>query len=125
MIAHVIGATVTGYFVWDETAYLLLDIGFIWNIYLDGEMGLVPQSLAVVELEADDETKTALRADLDAIGLGSYDSLRRMSAFAGSPIERVDFLVWENSRMIRLNCEESMLIVETSLETTEVKIYEQ
>ena len=47
MIAHVIGASVLGHFVWDETAYLLLDIGFIWNIYLDGEMGLVPQTLAL------------------------------------------------------------------------------
>ena len=36
-----------GHFVWDETAYLLLDIGFIWNIYLDGEMGLVQQTLAM------------------------------------------------------------------------------
>jgi hypothetical protein len=125
VIAHVIGATVTGHFVWDETAYLLLDIGFIWNIYLDGEMGLVPQTQAIAELEADNEMKTAVRADVDAISLGSYDSLQRVSAFAGSPIESVDFLVWEHSRMIKLNCEESTLMVETSLETTEVKIYEQ
>jgi hypothetical protein len=50
VIAHVIGATPLGHFIWDETAYLLLDIGFLWNIYLDMEMGLVPQSLAVAEL---------------------------------------------------------------------------
>ena len=42
-----------GHFVWDETAYLLLDIGFIWNIYLDGEMGLVPQTLAMTELRSE------------------------------------------------------------------------
>jgi hypothetical protein len=125
VIAHVIGATVVGFFVWDETAYLLLDIGFIWNIYLDGEMGLVPQAQAVAELDANDEMKAAVRADVDAISLGSYDSLQRMSALAGSPIESVEFLGWENSRMIRLNCEESTLIVETSLKTTEVRIYEQ
>jgi hypothetical protein len=34
VIAHIIGATPLGYFVWDETAYIVLDIGFIWNIYL-------------------------------------------------------------------------------------------
>ncbi len=41
VIAHVIGATPLEYFIHDETAYVLLDIGFIWNIYLDMEMGLV------------------------------------------------------------------------------------
>jgi hypothetical protein len=50
VIAHVIGATPLGHFIWDETAYILLDIGFIWNIYLDLEMGLVPQSAAIAEL---------------------------------------------------------------------------
>ena len=51
VIAHVIGATVLGHFIWDETAYLLLDIGFVWNIYLDMEMGLVPQTVAIRELD--------------------------------------------------------------------------
>ena len=59
VIAHVIGATVLAHFILDETAYLLLDIGFIWNIYLDGEMGLVPQSVAVAELDADESLKAA------------------------------------------------------------------
>ena len=67
VIAHVIGATVMGYFVWDETAYLLLDIGFIWNIYLDGEMGLVPQSQAIAELEASEEFKREIKSDIDSI----------------------------------------------------------
>ena len=126
VIAHVVGATVNGYFVWDETAYLLLDIGFIWNIYLDGEMGLVPQSVAIAELDASDEIRSELSADIDAIARGKGDSLHRMKAtIAGSPIEMVGFFVCENLRRIQLTCEESELIVETSLETAEVKIYEQ
>ena len=67
VIAHVIGATVLGHFVWDETAYLLLDIGFIWNIYLDGEMGLVPQSQAIAELKASEEFKRKIKSDIDSI----------------------------------------------------------
>jgi hypothetical protein len=39
VIAHVLGTTILGSFTWDETLYLLLDIGFVWNIYLDFEMG--------------------------------------------------------------------------------------
>ena len=56
VIAHVIGATPLGYFIHDETAYVLLDIGFIWNIYLDMEMGLVPQVMAFSELGVDEES---------------------------------------------------------------------
>lgn len=126
VIAHVIGATVLGYFIWDETAYLLLDIGFIWNIYLDGEMGLVPQVAAIAELDAEDEVRLSLREDVDAIGRGVVEGLKRLTATAtGSPIISVEFLVNDNSRRIQLTCEESTLIVETSLETAEVKVYEQ
>ena len=66
VIAHVIGASVFGYFIFDETAFLLLDIGFIWHIYLDGEMGLRPQPVAIAELETDDATKSQLQNEVDA-----------------------------------------------------------
>ena len=49
VIAHVIGATILGHFILDETAFLLLDIGFLWNIYLDAEMGLLPHPVAIGE----------------------------------------------------------------------------
>jgi hypothetical protein len=126
VIAHVIGATVLGYFAWDETAYLLLDIGFIWNIYLDGEMGLVPQVAAIAELEADSEMKSDLRDDVDAIGRGVAGQMKRMQrSVLGSPIVSVEFSMDDKSRRIHLTCEESSLIVETSLDRAEVKIYEQ
>jgi hypothetical protein len=126
VIAHVIGASVVGYFSWDETAYLLLDIGFIWNIYLDGEMGLVPQSLAITELAASDIVRQELRQDIDAISIGiESHRLRRMSAPAAtSPIQQVDFSGRGNSRRLTLSCEGNMFVVETSLETAEVKIHE-
>src|SRR5437667_1446398 len=54
VIKHVIGATVFGWFIAGEAAHLLLDIGFLWTIYLDGEMNLLPQGVAIPELEADD-----------------------------------------------------------------------
>ena len=46
VIAHVLGATVLGWFIAGEAAHLLLDIGFLWTIYLDGEMNLLPQGVA-------------------------------------------------------------------------------
>src|SRR5829696_7982173 len=78
VIAHVIGATPLGHFIWDETAYLLLDIGFVWNIYLNMEMGLLPHPVAIADLEADDTTKSELRTDVDVLmqGKGEANVLR-------------------------------------------------
>jgi hypothetical protein len=105
VIAHVVGATPLGYFVWDETAYILLDIGFIWNLYLDLEMGLVPSSVAVAELEADDAVKDEIRSGIDSL-------LRSESS---SPIEAVELFESGDERQLRLVCEQEDVVVETSL----------
>jgi hypothetical protein len=122
VIAHVVGATPLGHFVWDETFYLLLDIGFIWNIYLDGEMGLLPHPVAIAELEADDVTKTELRADVDLLLRdGAVENLRRMKAVrARSPIQSVEFFEAEDARRFVLTCEDGAIVIETSLTTGEV-----
>jgi len=127
VIAHVIGATVVGYFVWDETAYLLLDIGFIWNIYLDGEMGLVPQSQAIAELEASEEFKREIKSDIDSISQDVADGTLQALSVPNltSPLQTVDFELRENLRRLVLTCEETTLVVETSLDNAEVKIYER
>ena len=103
VIAHVIGATPLGHFIWDETAFILLDIGFIWNIYLDLEMGLVPHSVAIAELDADDETKSELRAKVDLWLRGE----------GLSPIESVEVFESGDERRLVLVCEEGRLLVET------------
>ena len=115
VIAHVIGATPLGHFVWDETAYLLLDIGFIWNIYLDGEMGLVPQPVTVTKLEADDNTKSELRTDIDLLSQRRPGTLTRMTRVDAGPIETVEFFESEDGRRLVLNCEEGNVVIETSL----------
>src|SRR6266542_4049651 len=83
VIKHVVGATVLGWFIAGEAAHLLLDIGFLWTIYLDGEMNLLPQGVAISELDADeltsaDKTELAFDAQLllsegpDAAGLKRF-----------------------------------------------------
>lgn len=107
VIAHVIGATPLGHFAWDETAFLLLDIGFIWNIYLDMEMGLVPSAVALNELDADDEKKNELRSYVEGLMKdGNSDS---------SPIESVELFIDGDARLLILNCERGIWEVETSL----------
>jgi len=104
VIAHVIGASVLRYFVWDETAYLLLDIGFIWNIYLDAEMGLLPETLALAELEVD-------------------ENLRRWQPISlPSPIQSVDLFQSEDGRRLVINCEDISITLETSFTTREIQI---
>lgn len=116
VIAHVIGATPLGHFIWDETAYLLLDIGFIWNIYLDGEMGLVPQRVTVTELDADDKTKSELRTDIDSLSQGKPGTLAQITRVDhAGPIEAVELLESEEERRLVLTCEEGNVVIETSL----------
>jgi hypothetical protein len=124
VISHVLDATVVGYFVLDETAYVLLDIGFIWNIYLNGEMGLLPHPVAIGELETDEANKDELKIDIDqALQDPNTTSFARlMSSPNASPIQSVDFFVRENSRQLVLTCVRGNIVIETSLDTREVKI---
>jgi hypothetical protein len=124
VIAHVIGASVLGHFVWDETAYLLLDIGFIWNLYLDGEMGLVPHGVAISELEADKAPKDELRADIDRLLVhADIDAPIRFTPLPEpSPIQSVELLESEDGRRLVLTCDSSDISLETSLMTREITI---
>lgn len=113
VIAHVIGATPLGHFIWDETAYIVLDIGFIWNIYLDMEMGLVPQRVAIDELEADEATKGEFRAYIDQ--LQGVENV--------GPIESVEMFETDDQRRLVLTCEEGNLIIETEINRRLTRIY--
>src|SRR5829696_8417898 len=114
VIAHVVGATPLGHFVWDETAYILLDIGFIWNIYLDMEMGLVPHPLAITELNVDESTKTELRSDVDSLLRGAGAS--RMKAVEHStPIQSVEVFESGDDRQLVLICEEGKVVIKTRM----------
>jgi hypothetical protein len=104
VIAHVIGATPLEYFIHDETAYVLLDIGFIWNIYLDMEMGLVPERLAMSELGVD------------------VDTLQRTNVECG-PIESVEMFEDGQERRLVLNGEHGTLIIETSLSHRWIRVH--
>ncbi len=126
VIAHVIGATALGYFISDETAHILLDIGFIWTLYLDGEMGLVPQVMALAELDVDEETKSRLREDVWQLQNDRSESAPLsclIQAPAGCLITEVSFQGRGPERRILIAGEESSIAVETSLETGQLQIH--
>jgi len=125
VIAHVIGATVLGYFEFDEMAHLLLDIGFIWTIFVDGEMGLIPQTMAISELELDANAKAELRADVQALHDSGSEALgltRITPAPAGCLITEVSFYAQDDNRRLVIDGEEASLVIVTSLLTGEVHI---
>lgn len=128
VIKHVIGATVLGWFVANEAAHLLLDIGFLWTIYLDGEMNLLPQGVAIAELEADeltsvDKTELIFDAELLLKEGRRADGLKR---FTAAPVEclisAVDFLSSNSKRRIVIHGELASINLETSLETGDLKV---
>ena len=124
VIAHVLGATFLGHFVFDEALYVLLDIGFIWTIFLDGEMGLLPHPVAVSELAIDAEAKQELKGDIDL--LLSDVAAEKLLRFRASPVrcQINDVSFWANGerRRLLLSGEDDNLTIETSLEAATIEI---
>jgi hypothetical protein len=125
VIAHVMGTTILGYFIHDEALYILLDIGFVWSILLDGEMGLLPHPVAVSELEIGDDVRAQIKTEIDVL-LGTHSSSGNLLQFQSLPaacqIEEVKFFCAGEKRRFLITGEEQSLAIETSLEIGEVKV---
>lgn len=125
VIAHVIGATFLGYFVFDEVLYILLDIGFIWTILLDGEMGLIPHPVVVSELEMDGPAKDRIKADIDLL-LGNDVDVDKLSRLKPPPgqclINDVGLFAAGEHRRWLITGDEDNLAIETSVATREVLV---
>jgi hypothetical protein len=125
VIAHVVGATVLGYFILDEALYILLDIGFIWKIYVDGEMGLLPHPVAVGELEADEATRAQISTEIDRLMHDTAESAE-LKHLKPSPanclIEDVSCYMNGDLRRILLVGEAESLVIHTSLSSGEIRL---
>src|SRR6058998_1417794 len=128
VIKHVIGTTVLGWVIAGEAAHLLLDIRFLWTIYLDGEMNLLPQGVAITELDADDLNsvdKTELTFDADLL-LNEGREASGLKRFTAAPVEclitGVNFLSLNSQRRIAIKGQSAALYVQTSIETGEITV---
>ena len=127
VIAHVIGASALGHLVLDEALYILLDIGFVWMIFLDGEMGLLPHPVAIGELEIAEPVREQIKADIelllsDSVPQGSLLQLSRPPVEC--QIKDVSFFEQGDQRRLIITGEEGSLAIETSLTTAEIQVYE-
>ena len=128
VIKHVLGATVLGWCIAGEAAHLLLDIGFLWSIYLDGEMNLLPQGVAISELEGDELTsadRTELAFDADML-LAEGREATDLKRFTVAPVEclitSVEFLSNDSQRRIVVVGEAANVAIETSPEESQLII---
>ncbi len=125
VIAHVVGATVLGFFEADDALHLALDIGFIWTIYPDAEMGLLPQSFALRELNMREEERATLKVDLLLLDEPDCDAetlTRIVPAPAGCLIEEVRLLAKDDRRRLEIQGEFAGLVVEASAITGEMRV---
>lgn len=129
VIAHVVGATVLGWFIAGEAAHLLLDIGFLWTIYLDGEMNLLPQGVAISEMDASeitsvDKAEVAFDAQLLLSTGREATGLKRITP---APVEclitTVECFAANSGRRIVVHGEQTKIEVITSMETAEVSVH--
>jgi hypothetical protein len=128
VIKHVIGATVLGWFVGGEATHLLLDIGFVWTVYLDGEMNLLPQGVAISELEGDDLTsadRVELALEADRL-LSEGREATGLDHFIAAPdeclIQRVEIMAFDSQRRIAVIGEDATINIETSIDTNDVRV---
>ena len=125
VIAHLLGATFLGYFVFDEALYILLDIGFVWTILLDGEMGLLPHPVAISELDIEGAVKNQIKTDIDMLlsnSLAAENLLHLQPPPNQCQIKDVRFFASGDRRRLVIIGEEANLAIEMSLATAEVQV---
>ena len=127
VIAHVIGATVLGYFSLGGAVHLLLDIGFLWKIYVDGEMGLLPHPVATAELEVDEEALAQIKHDIDLLLRGNVEASRLerlLPINVPSPITGVELLVRGDEYKMVLEGESGTVQIQTSVSDDSIQVTE-
>lgn len=127
VIAHVIGATVLGYFIHDEALYFLLDIGFIWRIYVDGEMGLLPHPVAIGELDIGQEKRSEIQLDVEQLlraGPGAEGLRQLTKAPVSCLISGVTLHTSGDNVRLLIVGEENSLSVKASLSSGGIKVEE-
>lgn len=128
VIAHVIDTTVLGYLVVADAVHLLLDIGFIWKVYVDGEMGLLPHPVAVTELEVPNDEQKEIAADVDLLlrdGTGAQPLVRLTALTSACVIKEVEILEKPGETRVIVLGEESNLELEMTLAGDSIRVDER
>jgi hypothetical protein len=125
VIKHVLGATVLGWVVIEDALHVLLDIGLLWTIYVNAEMSLMAQSVAIQDLQDQHVTSSdiaQLTADAACL-ISDGREASGLTRFTAAPIEctitTVDLYESDSRRRILVVGENGNLEIETFLEPCE------
>ena len=124
VIAHVVGTTVLGYLVLSDSVHFLLDIGFMWKIYVDGEMGLLPHPVAVSELEVADDERKQIAADVELLLRDETEArpLRLKALTAACLIKEVEIFAKTAETKVEVVGEESNLELEMAMAGDSIRV---
>lgn len=89
VIKHVLGATVLGWVVIEDELHLLLDVGLLWTIYVNADMNLMAQGVALEDLESDELPHSEvlqLASDAQLLMSEGRDATG-LQRFKGAPVE--------------------------------------
>ena len=128
VIKHVLGATILGWAVIGDAAHFLLDVGLLWTIYVNAEMNLMAQGVAIQDLEGEDVTRddvAALAVDADLLNSQGREA-SGLKRFTVAPFEclitSVEFFGSDSQRRIVVVGESANIEIKTSLESSEIDI---
>jgi hypothetical protein len=128
VIKHVLGATVLGWVVIEDAMHVLLDVGLLWTIYVNAEMSLMAQGVAIQDLESDtlsssEITKLSFDAQrLISEGREATDLDRFVSAPIECTITSVDVFASEAQRRIVVVGETAEIEIESSIDRSSFAI---
>jgi hypothetical protein len=127
VIAHVIGTTALGYIVLGDAIHLLLDIGFIWKIYADAEMGLLPHPVAVAELDVNDGLLVQIKTDIEVLLRDDVDVaplIGLLPLTLRCVISEVQVFTRGDLRQVLLTGEAGSIEIQTSVTSEVVRVIE-
>ena len=128
VIKHVLGATVLGWIVIEDALHMLLDVGLLWTIYVNAEMNLMAQGVAVEDLESDELTHSeVLQLASDAqLLITEGREATGLHRFTGAPLEctiiAVEVFASGPQRRVVIAGEAADIEVETSLDQLQFTI---
>ena len=128
VIKHVLGATVLGWIVIEDAMHVLLDVGLLWTIYVNAEMSLMAQSVAIEDLESDELNRdevSRLTSDAQRLISEGREALN-LERFTGAPVEcaiiAVEVYAAGSQRRIVIAGETADIEVATSVEPVQFNI---
>ena len=128
VIKHVLGATVLGWVVIGDAAHFLLDVGLLWTIYVNAEMDLMAQAVAIQDLQGDEVTGddvAVLASDADLLNSQGREAIG-LTCFMAAPVEctitSVELFAADSQYRILITGETADLEIQTSSEPLKISI---